>query len=97
MSRYSVSPPVCYLRIPHGCVHIVDNRESGNTDVDCWSSLGRASSGLAVEVQFYRKYVTYGGDTLSSSHVRIVCPHPYCPLLLHVLPLAELLLAIIVD
>ena len=51
MPAYSASPPVCHFRIPHGCFHIIDNREPGNTNVDCWSSLGLASSDSVLTVQ----------------------------------------------
>ena len=50
MSPYSVSPPVCHLRIPHGYVHIIINRVSGNSNVECLISFGRASSVLTVDV-----------------------------------------------
>ena len=52
-SAYSVSPPVCHLRIPRGCAHIINNRASGNTNVECLISLGRASSVLSIDVCNY--------------------------------------------
>jgi hypothetical protein len=71
----------CHLRIPHGCVSI-DSRESGNTNVEWLSLLGRASSdnvwtvcnykeSASLTVHYYR-HVLLRGWTVTIDYYRLM-------------------------